>query len=172
MLQPATMAAVAAEVATPTTATMAATATATRFTPRRGSITKDLNGKCKAHMGRDRDTLDIHIHTHNVADVCVCAHLLNPLNALPAQLGRHSHLHCTRVFRISVFRHCSPTSPRCCSYGFYCCLLLCCVVLHITFCLAFLSFTCCPSSRPMSAAIALLLLLLLPFPSLHRKRHP
>lgn len=69
-----------------------------------------------------------------------CAHLLNPLNALPAQLGRHSHLHCTRFSHIR-FPHCSPScchccrSCCCCSYGFYCCLL----VLHITFCLAFLS---------------------------------
>lgn len=82
-----------------------------------------------------------HTQTHTRADVClcVCAHLLNPLNALPAQLGRHSHLHCTRVFRISVFRHCSPLPP----FPFHNMFLYSFWLLFLWFLLLLTSVLCC-----------------------------
>lgn len=106
-----------------------------------------------------------------------CAHLLNPLNALPAQLGRHSHLHCTRFSHIR-FSPLFPFSLPLLSLllllllFLWFLLLLTCVAHYILLGISFMCQPCAlPSSRPMSAAVELPLLLLL-LPSLHRKRHP
>lgn len=101
-----------------------------------------------------------------------CAHLLNPLNALPAQLGRHSHLHCTRFSHIRfspLFPFSLPLLSLLLLFLWFL-LLLTCVAHYILLGISFMCQPCAlPSSRPMSAAVELLLLLL---PSLHRKRHP